>query len=738
MKLQIVSLIFLALLVKYTISTRESEENTVDHLLDFVYKNFSSYKANVMVKSFGELSNFASSILRKTNQDVPSSNYEIDKMSAEEIEKMEEIHISVRDPFYDTQYLADSVMRVSERMSLTIAIFEPGYESNILHDMIFFLKAFIAFNPLTRGKYLIHLITDENVDFERFFQKAWTWNFLDLVVIQWLRKKQMKRIKNNSTSVDDHDYLIHSFNPFNNTLIREQALTSYTELFPDKLKDLKGYPLVVGTGQGNQPRVEAGERWSAFDFEPQLADLQFRLESELARKDPWIVFGNDPGVDLIRTLFEVLNCSLRGQVDARSDDTWQSIRPENGKYGRRDYDFIVPKLSFVFIFSSIRKWEWERRMKHYLNEIQYPIPNIYHLYLMRPKTYEQQISIAAIVAFAGLFFTAFVFAVWAQLIGFKIKSWSFLNILTAQMSGSIEHRGPMKLSEMIFQMSIYVATFIVVTLGSDYMYQIFVLRQNLPLIETIEDLAQSDVKLVMIETDYDHFRAFPKDHTLKALFERIQCVPHYELFSNLQHSFCRQPWSNFSTFNESINLCVLNAKKVEYLMQSNEEIRVDKIRDPVATISPIIYSGAEAPALFRFRTEELLNRFMQVGLLNKWEKDYSRNQSKKKGSSQSARKEIFKDKEVPMQNQLWPVLAMGFGAGVIALIGELLWKSLIEKTEFGKFMRTFHRALRPTPPKFTQTSHNAAAATIIEIKKRQTTWITFGVSLYYVTTPFLL
>ncbi|KAJ8683105.1 hypothetical protein QAD02_018897 [Eretmocerus hayati] len=662
-----------------------------------------------MVKSFGELSNFASSIVRKTNQEVPSSNYEINRMS---IEEMEQIHISVTKPS-DTQYLAYSVMRVSERMSLTIGIIEPSYGSNILHDMIIFLKAFIAFNPLTRGKYLIHLITDENVDLERFFQKAWTWKFLDLVVIQWLQKKQMKRIKNNSTSVDDHDYLIHSFNPFSNTLIREQALTSYTELFPDKLKDLKGYPLMVGTGVVNQPLIATnGGKWSIISN-----DFQFFLENELAEMDSLTIVVNEPCVDFMPMLFEVLNCSL----GVETYDTWQSIGPENVKNDRRDYDFIIQNSSFLLIFSPDRKWEWERRMKHYLNEIRYPIPNMYHLYLMRPKTYEQQISIAAIIAFAGLFFTAFVFAVWTRLLGFKIKSWSFLNILTAQMSGSIEHRGPMKLSEMIFQMSIYVATFIVVTLGSDYMYQIFVLRQDLPLIETIEDLVQSDVKLVMFVDDYMHFRALPKDQTLKALYERIQCNPHGG-FYNQPHSLCRLPGSNFSTSNESTNLWVLNSKKVEYAMQSNEEIHIDKIQDPVATISPVIYSGAEAPALFRFRTEELLNRFMQVGLLNKWEKDYSRNQFlETRGSSQPAGKRIFKDKEVPMQDQLWPVLAVGFGAGIVALIGELLWKSLIEKTEFGKLMRAFHRALRPTPPKFSQTPHNAAAVITVEIEKRQTT-----------------
>ncbi|KAJ8674020.1 hypothetical protein QAD02_005282 [Eretmocerus hayati] len=125
---------------------------------------------------------------------------------------------------------------------------------------------------------------------------------------------------------------------------------------------------------------------------------------------------------------------------------------------------------------------------------------------MRPKTFKIEILSAPIVTFSVLIFTAFTFDIWARILGFRRPNWSFLNILTVQMGGSIAHRGPMKLSEKIFQMSIYIATFIVVTVGTDYVLQNFVSIPTLTEVRTIQALADLDIDLIVDHTTHEDFR----------------------------------------------------------------------------------------------------------------------------------------------------------------------------------------------------------------------------------------
>ncbi|KAJ8682024.1 hypothetical protein QAD02_017816 [Eretmocerus hayati] len=298
------------------------------------------------------------------------------------------------------------------------------------------------------------------------------------------------------------------------------------------------------------------------------------------------------------------------------------------------------------------------------------------------------ISFAAIVAFGGLIFTAFIFAVWAQFLGFRERNWSFLNILTAQMGGSLECRGRMKLSEMVFQMSIYVATFIVVTLGSDYMYQIFILRQELPTIKTMQDLIDSNVDLIMDSGEYstneDLILNLVKDYRSPAkLLNRIQTR---ELAPGTP-SFCIRSWAESLAINEMVNLCIEYSDYDEFILRSTDDWQIDKIDDPISVSMEILVLSKNT--FFKNRLQEFMYLLIEAGLFVKWEKDLDEYRRSNGGLGQLHLQKNETDK-VPLQDQFQPILGIGYAVALIGFLLELVWKIYIEKTELGRAVHAFY------------------------------------------------
>ncbi|KAJ8681771.1 hypothetical protein QAD02_017563 [Eretmocerus hayati] len=169
---------------------------------------------------------------------------------------------------------------------------------------------------------------------------------------------------------------------------------------------------------------------------------------------------------------------------------------------------------------GIRKVAPERVLDLQIATAQIPVSAAYHFYFMRPKIHERdvKISVPAIVAFGVLFLTAWMFAIWSRLLGFREPNWSVLNIATAQMGGSIQILGRIRLSKAISQMSMYIATFIVVTFGTDYMLQLYIVSfHEMPVIRTLKDLAHADVNLSMSILDWHIFKHLGKDAIVQSI-----------------------------------------------------------------------------------------------------------------------------------------------------------------------------------------------------------------------------
>ncbi|KAJ8682536.1 hypothetical protein QAD02_018328 [Eretmocerus hayati] len=560
------------------------------------------------------------------------------------------------------------LIMIPERVSLTMGILELEGESGSFNRIANMLENFIFINPLTRGKYLMNIMSEARIDLLRFFRMAWTYKFLDLTIIQWIQMEHTLVIDSNYTSMADFRGVVHSYDPLTDT-INQKSLTESAEIFPNKLRNMKQFLLFINAPfhLSRGKIMESNDRWTA------LRDLD--------------------GVDLMKILFDTLNCSMKILVDSEysvAAPLVDNVRIITSDISQRDYHFLLP--IYILNVNSFTGDEWAWTLKYQLEEFPIPSSIVSHFHVMLPNIYERQLSFVAILTFGGLFFTAFIFAVWVQFLGFEERNWSFLNILTAQMGGSIEHRGPMKLSEKIFLMSMYVATFIIVTLGSDYMFEIFVLYQKNVEISTIQDLVNLNVDFILDFEDWIIFANLPKDSLLEKFPERIE----FRNLDSKSHSFCRLPLTESSILDESINLCITTSDQNRYMMKSNNNFTIHHIKDNIGVSFPLMRTG-NPPSVFKLRAEELMYKFREVGILNKLEADNLRSQIRKKGFGRSLQSEKTEDEKVPLQDQLLPIFLVGCTIALLALVGELFWKRFIERTEFGGIVRAFYSDPQQVP-----------------------------------------
>ncbi|KAJ8675756.1 hypothetical protein QAD02_011542 [Eretmocerus hayati] len=616
------------------------EDIAIDYLFNSMKGISPQYKAIVFADQFNSTSTLVRKISQRANQEFPCTNIG------------ENLGI-IGGGINSTRLISEDNGRLLfDFFSLTIYIVEIKNGPHDLTKIADFMKYTISLSQGLRGKFIINIIVQEKINLEPFFWRVLSDGIDDISVIEWIseRSTDMDIIQS-----DGYNVYVNTFNHLNQTFTRS-ALTSLTKMGLHRIKNFHGYPVKLKV----ICIVDECEK-----------NCEIHPLSELEKY-------------LFESLIEAMNCSLRTTHMVIGMGVELSLQEEY--LIKHDVDMSIPDSSDFLLNSDSRV---DLSLSFIRNKITpTPVPLTMRFYFMQEKKYDRGISLAAIIAFAGLFFTAFIFAVWAQFLGFKERNWNFLNILTAQMGGNLEHQGRMKLSEMIFQMSIYIATFIVVTLGTDYMYQIFVIRQSLTEVKTLEDLAELDTNFFIDVSTFLTFYKTERDSTLQKIFNRTKLYDHVEG----SHSFCQLPTNGASSnLDESINLCIEDDINMQYIMKSDQRFHITRIDEPI--FETILYFKFDKPfLLYKNRLAELITRFSEVGILKIWIKDIARLKAKKTPHVSTIVEEI--NDEVPLEQQLWPIIAVGSALSIIALFLELVWKRWIEKTQLGYAVKAFYSESR--------------------------------------------
>ncbi|KAJ8670470.1 hypothetical protein QAD02_001729 [Eretmocerus hayati] len=166
-----------------------------------------------------------------------------------------------------------------------------------------------------------------------------------------------------------------------------------------------------------------------------------------------------------------------------------------------------------------------------------------------------EISKEALLAYAAILLTGIFFARYARVLGFKVKNWSMINIMTAQKGGSLEVHRPMRMFKKVYLITMYITTFIVTTIATDYMLQIFMYHQKTSDLTTLKELADSGFNLVLDEADYGVLRAHTHDPDVVKIVNRTKPAKTSDGYGG----FCCLNVM-YGKVDDSIILCLLGSR----------------------------------------------------------------------------------------------------------------------------------------------------------------------------------
>ncbi|KAJ8681118.1 hypothetical protein QAD02_016905 [Eretmocerus hayati] len=552
------------------------------------------------------------------------------------------------------------IKHVSAREDLAIGVLDIRGYSNKFKELRNQLKLFTRVSiPRYPPKCLLILINHGWNKFENILRLAWSWRFLDFTIIEMIKDSPKKPISL-APRADENETFNPSFEKYTKSL-----LTADTDLFPKKTKSLNGYSL----------RVKA---------------LLYQEEEYKIKNPPELNTGHDH--QLLLALADKLNVTAYFYcTDSRTcSDDESGIGPSDSDRGS---DHLALDFNDRSKIISDSVWGAEFFL-HTPSFINLPTLITFNLVVKQPVKISQiRVSEEAFLAYGALLLTGVFFASYARVLGFKVKNWSIINITTAQMGGSLENRGPM--SERIYLITMYVTTFIVTTIATDYILELFMYRKEVNNFKTLEELANSDIPLVMDARDFDFLRLKEGDAMVEKILnrsERVELSDGYGGFCGLNVMYDK--------VDDSINLCIVGARDNIPVLKLKGDWYIDRIEEPVKTW---------IPGFFFLRFTHLENemnlhivRFQETGFLEYWAKQEQRDlisHTIERGGDPSLLTERLPADETdteeaaPLKYQLRAVMMIGASLSFIALVCEIIRSRFLRKSEIGRFMRTFNRTL---------------------------------------------
>ncbi|KAJ8680977.1 hypothetical protein QAD02_016764 [Eretmocerus hayati] len=627
----------------------------IDLIVNHIQEDLSVKKINFIIDSSKQISHVSGELVRKISHRIPSNTIN----SKELTEDRYNSKISSFDTYEEM---------LLERLSLVIGITYTKNDQNMNEDLSGMLESYHWLTGNMRGRYLMVVIGEKSHSLKTFLHAAWASNFLDLSVIEITGNNSNSRTNHDMLISPDYRMKIYTFNPFSSEY-SVSDLNASTVIFPNKLRDLNGYKFRAEIdGYGGNGIKQSILLHSCHD-KLMMQTIVESLNSTMVitnRSTPWYMNSSDIGVRYFEPFTADFYMNLYyGPIVV--------IVTEQGTYD------LIPNLSQIVLPTTVS----------------------YYLLLKRPiQESEIEISKKAIIAYAALILTGIFFASYSRLLGFKQKNWSVLNITTAQMGGSLEYHGntrQMKMSEKIYLITMYITTFIVTTVAADYILKIFIFHQKTDNFETLKDLADSDIPLILANSDFEFLSLFFKNPNILRILERSEKHKGSNSFSR----FCYFTLPD-EPVDESVNLCVWESRKDVVEIELSDNWYIDKIDEPVQVIHPRFY--LDDYGHFKDTFEMLLGRFLETGIEKSWQLISQRTRISGmvgRGANLSAITEnvipLQEDLEdaMPLKYQLSAVMAVGSIFSIFVLICEIIWSRYLGKTKIGILMIAFCSHYRP-------------------------------------------
>ncbi|KAJ8668205.1 hypothetical protein QAD02_009868 [Eretmocerus hayati] len=646
--------------MSFTESYNNSNE-LLDHVFPYIKEKLLVHQVTLITRTTDYFSGFAGSITKRIFSEFSTNLIESDKLKIPQTKDQR-----IQDEFWQSL--------ITVQKYLKIGIVETKNQNNVVEEMTELLNLFTNKYPLVRGKYLIFLINGKNNTLEKFLRDAWSLRILDVTIIEWVSSNNEEENFSSILGLDSaRDFgkkaVIHTYNPFYKKYSKN-AMTIDTDIFPNKLTNLNGYPMhtlhrTISNKDDKKKVVkkENHERLRAPDLDQAV----------------------------LRSLSESLNSTLvPAAVDERDNrlivKAFQRPESECGtKIESNDLSFDA-RLDLSMIYDSNSKngegnsvtYSWTH------NHLYFPTPLSFKLAVRLRRVSKINVDFHIIIISIVFFLIGLIFPLFTRLLRFKNRDWNIINITTAQMGGRIKQFNHIRVSNGIFLINLYVSTFIITTLMSGRILDFLYYHNDLTF-TTLSDLADSGIMLTMHRHHIDILSDMYNDPILQKIVSQTIVVDDDEP-SKL---FCYA--KSDQTVDDSVNACLLfPGYKIPKFHFENRDWVVGTIDEPVIYYLPFIRLR-QSGLIYKNYLEKLFYRSLETGLVNHWQK-FSENSHfsivKSKDDSKAPLNRYIpslkkENPEVPISIKLLWVLSIGYTIACIVLILEILWKLFIGSKKFG-------------------------------------------------------
>ncbi|KAJ8680999.1 hypothetical protein QAD02_016786 [Eretmocerus hayati] len=631
--------------------SRASDVTVVNYLSQYILENTSVPRVDILFEPSEEPASLATALALNL-----SGNFSVEKITPrfdrlENYTRAEEIPLEL------------IIKHVSARRDLAIGVLDIRGDYNIFKKLKNQLERFARVSIANyRPKCLLILINHGWNKFENILRLAWTRGFLDFTIVEMIKNSPNKSNSLAPRPDENETAVVHMLNPFFEEYTKS-LLTADTDLFPKKTKDLNGYSF----------RIDA---------------FLYQEEEYKIKNPPKLNIGHDH--QLLLAIAEKLNVTayLLWDSPGRPKRNDSSIGTPIYSVGFIDLEFYSNDRWLITSFAN-RNLEFFRDAP---SKLFLPTMTTFNLLVKQPiKISQIKLSKEAVLAYGALLLTGVFFASYARVLGFKVKNWSIINITMAQMGGLLENRGPM--SERIYLITMYVTTFIVTTIASDYILEMFMYHKEVHNFKTLEELINSDIPLLMDARDFDLLRHNEGDDVVEKILNRSERVE----LSDGYGGFCG---SNvmYGKVDDSINLCIIGARDNIPVLKLEGEWYIDRIEEPLKMWIPILFFTRFTYLEDEFRLH--IVRFQETGFLEYWAKQEQRDlishTLERRGDPSLLTQRLPADQPgteeaAPLKYQLRAIMVIGSCLSFIALVCEIIWSRFLRKTKIGKLMREFNR-----------------------------------------------
>ncbi|KAJ8675124.1 hypothetical protein QAD02_010910 [Eretmocerus hayati] len=426
----------------------DEKHSLMMYMVKYMKENLSTYQVTVLTKSTRLLGRFSSSIVKIM----------IDEFSSVVVDS------SAMDTIPANRSYGNLWDRTSDQSKLKIGIVELGQSSDTNEELSDMLDFFMQYSKSVRGKCIIFLINGQGLDLESFLKFAWTKDFLDLTVVEWISVTSKKSLTSSKSA--SYEIFIHVFNPFEKKYVKE-VFTNNTDVLPDKMKNLHGYNL------------------DTFLVEPGLlghVDENYSGPNKIDKFD-------DEEVHLTKLLEETLNFTAIPK--SMKFEEWMNCCKRNNVSCIPPTDFSTKITSLTLIGPDTDTKEYMELLESPFTDVYMPALEITRLYLIQKKVTEAHTSRGFLISCCAFITILMTFSLFSRILKLDKKIWSVIEIAQALLGGSIAHQKNMRLKEKIFLVTVYFTSIIMMALTSDELLKLNLDEQKVLRFKSLKELADS-------------------------------------------------------------------------------------------------------------------------------------------------------------------------------------------------------------------------------------------------------